>query len=158
MNKASLRSSPHVSQLARGYHKFVSLRCLAQIADETRLTCDLVKNLRTKCEGLSPALFLFSIAGNTTYVLSILAASIDLEHLVTNAGWIAGAPFERSLVERCTDANKSGSSLTIFLDVFVSRTNRVRRAGRADVRNVQVLIQFFYYQSMDQHAPLPVEA
>ncbi|KAJ3538337.1 hypothetical protein NM688_g6535 [Phlebia brevispora] len=49
----------------------------------------ILKNLRTKCEGLSPALFLFSIAGNMTYVLSILAVSVDLKHLVANSGWIA---------------------------------------------------------------------
>ncbi len=49
-----------------------------------------VKNLKTKCDGLSPALFLFSIAGNSTYVLSILTLSMDIKHLVANAGWIAG--------------------------------------------------------------------
>lgn len=61
----------------------------------------IMKNLSTRCEGLSPALFIFSIAGNTTYVLSILAASLDLHHLAVNAAWLAG------------------SGLTVFLDVFV---------------------------------------
>ncbi|KAH8104689.1 PQ-loop-domain-containing protein [Cristinia sonorae] len=61
----------------------------------------ILKNLQTKCEGLSPALFLFSIAGNTTYALSILAASMEYRHLVANAAWLAG------------------SLLTVFLDIFV---------------------------------------
>lgn len=49
-----------------------------------------VKNFRTGCEGLSPFLFVYSITGNTTYVLAILAASMDLQHLIANASWIAG--------------------------------------------------------------------
>jgi len=61
----------------------------------------ILKNLQTKCEGLSPALFLFSIAGNTTYALSILAASLEWHHLVANASWLAG------------------SGLTVFFDIFV---------------------------------------
>ncbi|KAH9841444.1 PQ-loop-domain-containing protein [Rhodofomes roseus] len=61
----------------------------------------IVKNFKTRCEGLSPFLFVYSITGNTTYVLAILAASMDLQHLIANASWIAG------------------SALTVFLDVFV---------------------------------------
>ncbi|KAI0366909.1 PQ-loop-domain-containing protein [Pilatotrama ljubarskyi] len=61
----------------------------------------IVKNLSTRCEGLSPFLFVYSISGNTTYFLSILAASLDIKHLAANAPWIAG------------------SSLTVFLDLFV---------------------------------------
>ncbi|EJF61077.1 PQ-loop-domain-containing protein [Dichomitus squalens] len=61
----------------------------------------IVKNLSTRCEGLSPFLFVYSISGNTTYVLSILAASLSMKHLVVNGPWIAG------------------SALTVFLDVFV---------------------------------------
>ncbi|TCD65269.1 hypothetical protein EIP91_002934 [Steccherinum ochraceum] len=49
----------------------------------------ILRNLETKCEGLSPALFMFSIAGNTTYSLSILAASMDYHHLFANASWLA---------------------------------------------------------------------
>ncbi|OSX59734.1 hypothetical protein POSPLADRAFT_1059039 [Postia placenta MAD-698-R-SB12] len=60
-----------------------------------------VKNFRTRCEGLSPFLFVYSITGNITYVLSILAASMSLKHLTANASWIAG------------------SALTVFLDSFV---------------------------------------
>ncbi|TFK52372.1 hypothetical protein OE88DRAFT_1657599 [Heliocybe sulcata] len=73
----------------------------------------IFKNLKTRCEGLSPFLFLFSITGNATYTLSICAASMDPKYLLKNAGWLAG------------------SSLTIFLDVFV-------------------LCQFFYYRSVER--------
>ncbi|KIP05167.1 hypothetical protein PHLGIDRAFT_19782 [Phlebiopsis gigantea 11061_1 CR5-6] len=75
----------------------------------------IFKNFKTKCEGLSPALFLFSIAGNATYVWAILAVSLDREHVTANAGWIAG------------------SSLTVFLDVFV-------------------LSQFLYYRASSRAA------
>ncbi|KAI0917204.1 hypothetical protein AcW1_007541 [Taiwanofungus camphoratus] len=61
----------------------------------------IIKNFRTRCEGLSPFLFVYSITGNITYVLAILAASMDIKHLMANASWIAG------------------SALTVFLDVFV---------------------------------------
>ncbi|EKM51810.1 uncharacterized protein PHACADRAFT_262162 [Phanerochaete carnosa HHB-10118-sp] len=61
----------------------------------------IVKNFQTKCEGLSSALFLFAIAGNTTYVLSIFTLSLEPNHISANAGWIAG------------------SALTVFLDIFV---------------------------------------
>ncbi|KZT73912.1 PQ-loop-domain-containing protein [Daedalea quercina L-15889] len=61
----------------------------------------IVKNFKTRCEGLSPFLFVYSITGNTTYVLAILAASTDPQHLIANASWIAG------------------SALTVFLDLFV---------------------------------------
>jgi hypothetical protein len=53
------------------------------------------------CEGLAPALFLFTISGNTTYALSIVAASLDPKYLITNASWLAG------------------SALTVFLDFVV---------------------------------------
>ncbi|EIN12730.1 PQ-loop-domain-containing protein [Punctularia strigosozonata HHB-11173 SS5] len=59
------------------------------------------KNFVTKCEGLSPGLFMFSISGNTTYALSIIAASVEPRYLIANASWLAG------------------SGLTVFLDVFV---------------------------------------
>ncbi|KAI0755179.1 PQ-loop-domain-containing protein [Daedaleopsis nitida] len=61
----------------------------------------IVKNLSTRCEGLSPFLFVYSISGNTTYTLSILASSLEIKHLAVNAPWIAGA------------------ALTVFLDLFV---------------------------------------
>ncbi len=68
-------------------------RCVAFISDGVQgLTPGrAVKNLDTRCEGLSPFLFVYSITGNTTYTLSILAASLDVRHIVANAPWIAGA-------------------------------------------------------------------
>jgi hypothetical protein len=61
------------------------------------------KNLQTRCEGLSPALFFFAIVGNVTYSLSIVAKSTERDYLITNASWLAG------------------SALTVFLDFIVSR-------------------------------------
>ncbi|BEI83849.1 hypothetical protein CcaverHIS002_0404530 [Cutaneotrichosporon cavernicola] len=58
-------------------------------------------NFRTRCEGLSLAMFFFSISGNVTYIASILMKSTDYKYLVTNASWIAGSAF------------------TIFLDLFI---------------------------------------
>ncbi|EIM86055.1 PQ-loop-domain-containing protein [Stereum hirsutum FP-91666 SS1] len=59
------------------------------------------KNFTTKCEGLSPGLFTFSIMGNVTYGLSIIVTLQTMEQFVANAAWLAG------------------SLLTVFLDVFV---------------------------------------
>lgn len=58
-------------------------------------------NYKTRCEGLSLAMFFFSISGNVTYVASILAKSTEWKYLVTNASWIAG------------------SVVTIFLDFII---------------------------------------
>lgn len=86
-----------------------------------------VKNFKTRCEGLSPFLFVYSITGNTTYVLAILAASMDLQHLIANASWIAGEWYNRSALRgfdvrfhSSPPSFSSGSALTVFLDVFVS--------------------------------------
>jgi hypothetical protein len=49
-----------------------------------------VKNFETKCEGLSPGLFVFAISGNITYALSIVVASIERQYLVRNGSWLAG--------------------------------------------------------------------
>ncbi|KII86746.1 hypothetical protein PLICRDRAFT_177491 [Plicaturopsis crispa FD-325 SS-3] len=51
----------------------------------------IFKNFKTRCEGLSPALFLFSITGNVTYAASICAASMEREYLIRNGSWLAGA-------------------------------------------------------------------
>ena len=53
-----------------------------------------MKNFKTRCEGLSPALFYFAIFGNITYALSICAKSIDIEYLLANAAWLAGMSSE----------------------------------------------------------------
>ncbi|KAI9573601.1 PQ-loop-domain-containing protein [Boletus coccyginus] len=61
----------------------------------------IFKNLKTRCEGLAPGLFLFAILGNATYALSIIAVSIERNYLIRNGSWLAG------------------SMLTIFLDLIV---------------------------------------
>ena len=61
----------------------------------------ILKNFKTRCEGLAPGLFLFAILGNTTYALSICAASMDRDYLIKNSSWLAG------------------SSLTVFFDLIV---------------------------------------
>lgn len=51
----------------------------------------IFKNRTTKCEGLSLALFLFAVAGNVTYVLSIVVKSRDEEYLIESASWLVGS-------------------------------------------------------------------
>ena len=58
-----------------------------------RLIWTAVKNFKSRCEGLSPALFFFALFGNTTYALSICAKSMDRDYLVRNGGWLAGRIF-----------------------------------------------------------------
>jgi len=72
----------------------------------------ILKNVETKCEGLSPALFLFAITGNGTYALSICFASMKTKYLLANAPWLAG------------------SVLTIFFDLFVLGQFVHYRSGR----------------------------
>jgi len=72
----------------------------------------ILKNVETKCEGLSPALFLFAISGNTTFALSLCFASMETEYLLANAAWLAG------------------SVLTVFLDVFVLGQFVYYRSGK----------------------------
>ena len=54
------------------------------------LTARIGKNVETRCDGLAPGLFVFSIFGNLTYALSICAESMDGAYLVKNASWLAG--------------------------------------------------------------------
>jgi len=61
----------------------------------------IIKNYKTKCEGLAPALFFFCILGNATYAVSIIVTIRAWRDFVANASWLAG------------------SVLTIFLDLFV---------------------------------------
>jgi len=61
----------------------------------------IAKNLRTRCEGLSLALFLFAIMGNTFFVLSICVTSLQWRYLLVNASWLAG------------------SGLCVFTDIFI---------------------------------------
>jgi len=61
----------------------------------------IAKNMETKCEGLSLALFVYAIAGNLTFALSICVVSMEWRHLLVNASWLAG------------------STLTVLSDLFV---------------------------------------
>ncbi|KAJ3822861.1 PQ loop repeat-domain-containing protein [Lentinula raphanica] len=89
-------------------HRSSSLTWAVQILGWTSAICylgsripQIIKNFGTRCEGLAPALFFFSILGNATYSLSICVKSMEREYLITNASWLAG------------------SALTIFLDLVV---------------------------------------
>lgn len=47
----------------------------------------------TKCAGLSPVLFVFGIAGNVTYVASILVISTEAKYLAVNSSWLVGMSY-----------------------------------------------------------------
>ncbi|KDE05492.1 hypothetical protein MVLG_04180 [Microbotryum lychnidis-dioicae p1A1 Lamole] len=49
------------------------------------------KNMETKCHGLSLLMFAFSVAGNGTYVASILLTSVNPQHILINASWLVGS-------------------------------------------------------------------
>lgn len=51
----------------------------------------IFKNRQTKCEGLSLALFVFSVAGNLTYCASILIKSTQKEYVIENMSWLVGS-------------------------------------------------------------------
>ena len=57
------------------------------------LTQNTAKNFVTKCVGLSPVLFFFAIAGNATYVASILVVSTEAKYFTVNASWLAGTSY-----------------------------------------------------------------
>ncbi|WWD09408.1 hypothetical protein V865_007531 [Kwoniella europaea PYCC6329] len=61
----------------------------------------IVHNYKTRCAGLSLAMFFFAISGNITYVLSIFFTSMNPRYILANLPWLAG------------------SGLTVFLDLFV---------------------------------------
>lgn len=48
----------------------------------------IVHNHKTRCAGLSLAMFFFSITGNVTYVASILFKSTERRYLLTNLSWL----------------------------------------------------------------------
>lgn len=75
----------------------------------------IAKNKKTKCVGLSLMMFAFAVAGNATYVASILLQSRSTEHLKINAAWLVG------------------SAGTIFLDFIVlSQFHWYSKARRAE--------------------------
>lgn len=94
----------------------------------------LAKNMRTRCEGLSLALFLFAIAGNASFVLSICVISLEWRHLLVNASWLAG------------------SGLCIFADIYVSVSNYGSCIRALTVRIRKILSQFFRFQAEDRFA------
>ncbi|KAL7339412.1 hypothetical protein BJY59DRAFT_760747 [Rhodotorula toruloides] len=51
----------------------------------------LALNRKTKCVGLSIFMFLLAVAGNSTYVASILLTSMSPQHLLINAPWLVGS-------------------------------------------------------------------
>ncbi|TKY87473.1 hypothetical protein EX895_003487 [Sporisorium graminicola] len=51
----------------------------------------ILKNRTTKCEGLSLALFVFAVAGNLTYVASILLKSTKHDYIVESFSWLVGS-------------------------------------------------------------------
>ncbi|KAK0523884.1 putative vacuolar membrane transporter for cationic amino acids [Tilletia horrida] len=51
----------------------------------------IIKNRKTYCEGLSMALFVFALLGNSTYVASIMLKSLEPEYLLENASWLVGS-------------------------------------------------------------------
>lgn len=67
--------------------------CLVNVHTATVMSRvpQIFKNRQTKCEGLSLALFLFAVAGNVTYVASILIKSMEQEYLVESASWLVGS-------------------------------------------------------------------
>lgn len=66
----------------------VPIRCFLAVASRIP---QIFKNRQTKCEGLSLALFVFSVAGNLTYCASILIKSTAGEYLIENMSWLVGS-------------------------------------------------------------------
>ncbi|KAH7100902.1 PQ loop repeat-domain-containing protein [Auriculariales sp. MPI-PUGE-AT-0066] len=50
----------------------------------------IFKNRETRCEGLAPGMFILSVFANSTYVVSILAKSMEPEYVLLNLSWLAG--------------------------------------------------------------------
>lgn len=85
----------------------------------------IVHNHKTRCAGLSLAMFFFSITGNVTYVASILFKSTDRRYLLTNLSWLwcvslaTCHPQSAGQLIDCRPRLYSGSGLTVFLDIIV---------------------------------------
>ena len=59
--------------------------------------------------------------GNLTYALSICVSSMEMDHLIANASWLAGKSPVSGISDKAEQgAGKEGSVLTIFLDMMVS--------------------------------------
>lgn len=79
----------------------------------------ILKNRTTKCEGLSLALFVFAVAGNLTYVASILLKSTQHDYLVESFSWLVG------------------SLGTVFLDFIVLAQFIHYRKARKDIHRLR---------------------
>lgn len=99
------------------FRKYVNL--CSYVGRRSLINFEIVKNLTTRCEGLSPALFFFAIFGNITYSMSICAISLEAPYILKNAGWLAGKPYH-TIITTIYLCFITGSALTVFLDVFVS--------------------------------------
>lgn len=103
-----------------------------------------VKNFTTRCEGLSPALFVFAITGNLTYAWSICAASMERDYLITNGSWLAG---ESEPGEPPALASHMRSMLTL---AFRKCAHRIPRLFRENItlhnRTVKAASNFFSYR------------
>ncbi|KAF7768032.1 hypothetical protein Agabi119p4_7275 [Agaricus bisporus var. burnettii] len=51
----------------------------------------IIKNFKTRCKGLSPALFFFAICGNAAFGASILSKRMDRDYIILNASWLTGS-------------------------------------------------------------------
>jgi len=80
----------------------------------------IIKNMETKCEGLSPVFFAFAMCGNITYILSICAASMEWKYLLINSSWLIG------------------NVGTIFMDLFVLYQFLHFRAQREQSQSLSV--------------------
>lgn len=87
--------------------------------------------MKTRCEGLAPGMFLFTILGNATYALSIVVVSMERLYLIRNASWLAG--MVRLWDETGVLTNVVGSTLTIVLDLIVREYGHVAESGAESV-------------------------
>jgi hypothetical protein len=102
-----------------------------------------VKNLRTRCEGLSPGLFVFSILGNVTFSASILATGPSAKHLAVSAAWLSGKSTNYLLPPGTGLMHVAGSMLTVFLDGFV-RVHSVGARGAIDADGTVFESRFYF--------------
>ncbi|KAJ2458048.1 putative vacuolar membrane transporter for cationic amino acids [Coemansia sp. RSA 2424] len=75
-------------------------------------------------EGLSAGMFIFTVLGNVTYCMSILAMSTERDYLIAYAPWLAGATgtlgFECLILWQCYFYSKSRQDADFNSDVIVS--------------------------------------
>lgn len=50
----------------------------------------IIKNRKTKCEGLSIPLFCFALCGNISYVAQVMFESTEKDYLLVNLSWLVG--------------------------------------------------------------------